>query len=149
MLPPRWAALVISLQGFCALRFSKAFTPKRHRGWRKLQMKVLPFHSVSKRFVLKRSYEITELPHGDLPGKRCSCPTSETKQKKIPNPLMLCWERVKKKRNLFNSVFLDIFLPFLSRATSFDTLALRRVELSSLSPPGILHIHMVFCILSN
>lgn len=105
-LPPCCAALVISLQEFCALTLSEP-SPKRHRGWRKPQIKMLPFHMVSKRLVLKGSYEITQLLRGtacgDLPGEKCSCPTSETV--KVPSPLILCWDRAKKKRNFFNSVF--------------------------------------------
>lgn len=97
--------------GVLCSQILKAFAPKRHRGWRKPQIKMLPFHGVSKQLVLKRSYEITELlcgaACGDLPGKRCSCPTYETIQ--ILSPLMLCWERAKKKRNLFNSIFWTLF----------------------------------------
>lgn len=99
----------------------KAFTPKRHRGWRKPQIKMLPFHRVSKQLVLKRSYEITELLRGtacgELPGKRCPCPTSEII--KIPSLLMLRWERAKRKINLFNSVFLDTFPPFSQQSNIF------------------------------
>lgn len=89
------------------LLHSQSLHPQRHRGWRKPQIKMLPFHRVSKRLVLKGSYEITQLLRGtacgDLPDKKCSCPTSETI--KVPSLLILCWDRAKKKRNLFNSVF--------------------------------------------
>lgn len=117
--------------GVSCSQILKSFTPKHHRGWRKPQTKTLPFHRVSKQLVLKRSYKITELlcgtTCGDLPGKRCPCPTSEII--KIPNLLMLCWERAKEKINLFNSAFWTLPSPFLSRGTSFDTPALRRVAL--------------------
>lgn len=94
--------------GVLCSQILKAFTPKRHQGRRKLQIKVLPFHRVSKQLVLNRSCEITELLHGttcrDLPGKRCSCPTSET-IKKSPIPQCCFGRGQRKKRNLFNSGF--------------------------------------------
>lgn len=94
--------------GVSCSRILKAFTPKRHQGRRKLQIKVLPFHRVSKQLVLKRSCEITELPRGttcgDLPGKRCSCPTSETIKKSLI--CQCCVGRGQREKETFLILFL-------------------------------------------
>lgn len=71
-------------------------------------MKKSPFHSVSKLLVLKWSYVIVKLFLGsafsDLPvrygDQEMLLPHLENKKPK-PTPEAVCWEKAKRKLNLF------------------------------------------------